>query len=836
MSRRYFDQSERSNYDDSYRSGRSAVDISDKTPQFNNTSSANNSRYNGSHGGSSSSYMPSAYQQTVHEEYEDGYDDDPFGYDGDPLDDSGRTGTSQLTDATSGYGPQVSQYNNSRGDQQSAHQSGINSLYNGVSSRGQLDSSGRMGRGNTYSNSTGTTSYGTGTTSYDTSYDTSNQSSSRRTSNQSSSSIDYHSMGGGDDQRSAYSYNNDNNTSMVDQSARSNQQRGQQQQQYVNQLHQQQYNNTGSSSSASVVSGISRRNTRESDISSVTSHQQSQYTKQYSYGSSDLSLRTGGTNNLDIGKSQTPYQIEFNVTNTGKKITGSKRIIHFRFGFANSQALKEGKVGTDCRGDEHDIIIQWSITGGKRTINMDGREVQYQVGKRGSSTSRRADILEASWRIGNHTYDLKCYAYKPSNGSVEKRNPYWKQYSLLIDERSYFDLPQIFDLGEQRVLYNNVPVHQVESNNNDLGSSRQVLNTRVAQKTNTLNQSADVKNAIQNRIAQQRKLMDARKKEKHRVVPPPPQPQGRPVLKDELLGTTMGFETMNVDDSNRTGGVESSIFSAAPSELLDRSDRRPDYNPAQYETTDLLDESNRSSASEGANLFATAPSELEQARNRADLPPPAEAAAPAPSSNTGNEITPWVKQPTKPPPTKADNDWQPEPINNISSGASTCSGQQRQWSQYHQQQQQKRDQYQREQQQRQQPQAQQQTNAMERRRLPPQQQNQGQQDWRGSQASHAYVSPMQRQKQQAAARAQDSSQQQATKNNPPQAPPSGSAPWAKPLQIEAGQRRESQLSSHRQIEAGHSSTSKPPTMDDIMHASSASIGSGRSSRNKFAFF
>ena len=827
MSRRYFDQSERSNYDDSYRSGRSAVDISDKTPQFNNTSSANNSRYNGSD--RSTSYMPSAYQQTVHEEYEDGYDDDPFGYDGDPLDDSGRTGTSQLTDATSGYGPQVSQYNN-RGEQRSAYQSGINSHHNNnvTSSRGQLDSSGRMGRGNTYSNSTGTTSYGT--SSYDTSYDASNQSSDRRTSNQ-SSSIDYHSMGGRDDQRSAYSYNNDNNTSMVDQSARlSNQQKSSrdssQQQQYINQLHQQQYTNTGSSTANSVVSNISRRNTRESDISSVTSHQtQSQYTKQYSYGSDVSSLRTGGKNNLDTGKSQTPYQIEFNVTNTGKKITGTKRIIHFRFGFANSQALKEGKVGTDCRGDEHDIIIQWSITGGKRTINMDGREVQYQVGKR-SSTSRRADVLEASWRIGNHTYDLKCYAYKPSNGSIEKRNPYWKQYSLLIDERSYFDLPQIFDLGERGAMYSDVPVsHSVESSNNDLGS-RPVLNTRVAQRTNTLNQSTDVKNAIQNRIAQQRKLMEARKKEKQRVVPP--QPSQEP---------TIGFETLSVDDSNRTGGVESSIFSAAPSELLDRSDRRPDYDPAQYETTDLLDESNRSSASEGADLFASAPSELEQARNRADQPPPSEAAPSQPLSNTGNEITPWVKQPTKPPPTKANNDWQPEPINNdgpnVSSGASTCSGQQRKWSQYHQQQQQKREQYQRQQQQ-----AQQQTTAIERRRLPTQQhQHQGQQqDRRGSQALQPHISPMQRQKQQVAARAQDSRQQQATKNKPPQAPPSGSAPRAKPLQIEAGQRRESQLSAHRQIEAGHSSTSKPPTMDDIMKASSTSIGSGRSSRNKFAFF
>lgn len=117
-----------------------------------------------------------------------------------------------------------------------------------------------------------------------------------------------------------------------------------------------------------------------------------------------------------------PYQIEFLVQNQGKQISASKRIIHFRFGFASPEALSHGKTGTDCRGEEHDIVITWSITGGKRAISMNGREVQYAAGKR-ANASRRADVLEASWRMMDHVYELKCYAYKPSAGSPEKRNP-----------------------------------------------------------------------------------------------------------------------------------------------------------------------------------------------------------------------------------------------------------------------------------------------------------------------------------------------------------------------------------------------------------------------------
>ena len=134
-----------------------------------------------------------------------------------------------------------------------------------------------------------------------------------------------------------------------------------------------------------------------------------------------LSQIAEGTTVYDVGRRTQPYQIEFRVENKGKQISASKRTLHFRFGFANSSAMSTGKIGDDCRGVEHHLCIIWSITGSKRSISMDGAEVMYSAGKR-ANRSRRADILEASWDMSNHSYELMCYAYKPTNSPFENRD------------------------------------------------------------------------------------------------------------------------------------------------------------------------------------------------------------------------------------------------------------------------------------------------------------------------------------------------------------------------------------------------------------------------------
>ncbi|KAL7478161.1 hypothetical protein ACHAW6_003938 [Cyclotella cf. meneghiniana] len=224
----------------------------------------------------------------------------------------------------------------------------------------------------------------------------------------------------------------------------------------------------------------------------------------------------GATTVADGGRGRCPYQIEFSVSNTGKQMSTSKRIIHFRFGFANSRALVQGKVGVDCRGVEHDVIITWSITGGKRSISVDGREIHFEAGKRGQSAtnpSRRADILEAAWQMPEeHVCQLMCYAYKPAIGSPEKRNKKWRQYNLTIDGRSFFELPQIFDLGLKGLVTvkaaDPLPPMMIEAKDS-FGTMSSDL---IPPNQNKPRDERRLKNEIQHRIQVQRNLLESRKK------------------------------------------------------------------------------------------------------------------------------------------------------------------------------------------------------------------------------------------------------------------------------------------------------------------------------------
>lgn len=116
-----------------------------------------------------------------------------------------------------------------------------------------------------------------------------------------------------------------------------------------------------------------------------------------------------------------------------------------RFGFANQRALESGLTGTDCRGEEHDVTIIWSITSGKRQITMDGREIHY--------STNRASVLDFSWQTkGNHVIKVICHAAPPLSAQ-----PGFRQYDLLLDGQSFFTMPKVFQLGIKGPIPNQVP-------------------------------------------------------------------------------------------------------------------------------------------------------------------------------------------------------------------------------------------------------------------------------------------------------------------------------------------------------------------------------------------
>jgi len=129
------------------------------------------------------------------------------------------------------------------------------------------------------------------------------------------------------------------------------------------------------------------------------------------------------------------YQIDFTAVASGKRIASSKRRVRWRFGFANLDALEAGQTGTDCRGEEHDVTIVWSITSGKRLVLADGKEVHF--------SHSRNNIFDFSWTMrGNHVLKVVAHAQPPMSAQ-----PGFRQYDFFVDGQSFFIFPKVFRLG-----------------------------------------------------------------------------------------------------------------------------------------------------------------------------------------------------------------------------------------------------------------------------------------------------------------------------------------------------------------------------------------------------
>jgi len=159
----------------------------------------------------------------------------------------------------------------------------------------------------------------------------------------------------------------------------------------------------------------------------------------------------------DMQSSNLAYQVDYKNVASGKILSATKRRVSWRFGFSNGESMKEGLTASDCRGLEHEVTLTWSKASGKREVKADGQEVHFSIGK-------LSDVrCEASWQMrGGHLLKMVAYAAPPVlNQGVESR-----QYDLLIDEISFFDLPQIHNLGTitmQTTSQSNLPFDGLEN-------------------------------------------------------------------------------------------------------------------------------------------------------------------------------------------------------------------------------------------------------------------------------------------------------------------------------------------------------------------------------------
>jgi hypothetical protein len=140
-----------------------------------------------------------------------------------------------------------------------------------------------------------------------------------------------------------------------------------------------------------------------------------------------------------------PYQVDYRNEAAGKWISKTKRCITFKFGYVSQNAISQGKCGVACRTseNEHQVQLIWSITSGKSCITYDGIEIHYEI------TNKAESKFEKIW-MTNDGHTIKLCAYAVASTSTTSI-PNIRQFDMLLDGRSYFDFPRIFELGNHGV-------------------------------------------------------------------------------------------------------------------------------------------------------------------------------------------------------------------------------------------------------------------------------------------------------------------------------------------------------------------------------------------------
>lgn len=148
---------------------------------------------------------------------------------------------------------------------------------------------------------------------------------------------------------------------------------------------------------------------------------------------SDMKPRT--SKNVDLSRT-TIYQVDYTCVNAGKTVSATKRRIRWRFGFASAAAIDAGEMGPQCRGEEHEIILNWSLTSGKRIVLVDGNEVFAEI-------KPYETTLEYAWEMkGGHVVKIRgSVAPKMWKDTTEK------QFEMWLNGKKFSDFSQIFELG-----------------------------------------------------------------------------------------------------------------------------------------------------------------------------------------------------------------------------------------------------------------------------------------------------------------------------------------------------------------------------------------------------
>lgn len=219
----------------------------------------------------------------------------------------------------------------------------------------------------------------------------------------------------------------------------------------------------------------------------------------------------GGVGRSNVGPL---YQIEFNAIATGKVIAMSKRQLKWRFGYPNKEALDAGKQGTDCRGEEHDVTLIWSVSSGKRMLMSNGRQIVMEI--------HRGKMFEHTW-VNERGSTLKILAHSSEPISHHMGT---RQYDLWIDGVSYFTLPKLYEVGLRGSMVDNrIPGQMMPLSPSMRGSFEADLTGPRSQQE----EQEDLKRAIQASLEESRRYLVSTGKLKESPEPKSPAKTTEPV-------------------------------------------------------------------------------------------------------------------------------------------------------------------------------------------------------------------------------------------------------------------------------------------------------------------
>ena len=103
---------------------------------------------------------------------------------------------------------------------------------------------------------------------------------------------------------------------------------------------------------------------------------------------------------------------------------------------SNLAAIRSGKTGKDCRGEEHEVELLWSIKSGKTRVLWNKQNISNLFRE-----GHRSGMVDLAWKT-NSDHTIQIVAHSTTLPGVEH------QYDLVVDGRSFFDLSTLADVGK----------------------------------------------------------------------------------------------------------------------------------------------------------------------------------------------------------------------------------------------------------------------------------------------------------------------------------------------------------------------------------------------------